>query len=92
MTKKHKAVFTVLNEQGLHARPSTEIVKCTSIHRAQISLTYKNNIVNGKSLLGILMLAAPKGSKIYIEAEGADAEIVIEKLLKLAENKFNVNY
>lgn len=87
-----KAAFIVLNEKGLHTRPSTELVKCASTFKSQITLHSQSICVNAKSLLGILMLAASKGTKIRIEAEGEDAEEAIEALLALSRCKFNVNY
>lgn len=82
----------MINEKGLHTRPSTELVKCASSFKAVINLTYQDLTVSAKSLLGILMLAAAKGAKVHIEAEGQDAEDAIKALLLLAENKFNVKY
>lgn len=84
--------FTILNDKGLHTRPATELVKCTSSFKSQISLCYQNLTVNGKSLLGILMLAAAKGAKIKIEAEGDDAQACINAIVELAKNKFYMNY
>ena len=49
-------------------------------------------MVNGKSLLGILMLAAGKGARIKVEAVGDDAEVAVKAILKLAKNKFNIRY
>ena len=92
MLKKAKGSFTILNDKGLHTRPSTELVRCAANFTSQITLTYKNTQVNAKSLLGILMLAAERGAKITIEAEGDDAEKAIATLLKLAQNRFNVKY
>lgn len=89
---KEKEYFVVANEKGLHTRPSTELVKCASNYKCDINLTYQDLTVNAKSLLGILMLAAAKGAKVQIEAEGEDAEEAILALRSLAENKFNVNY
>ena len=90
--QKVKAAFIVVNEKGLHTRPSTELVKCASTFKSQITLYYQSVCVNAKSLLGILMLAASKGSKIRIEAEGEDAEEAVEALRVLARSKFNVKY
>lgn len=90
--KKHIGTFIVQNDRGLHTRPSTEIVKCATNFRADVHLIYQKNYVNAKSLLGILMLAANKGSKIQIEAEGEDAEEAIESLIQLAKNNFNIKY
>lgn len=87
-----KKWFIVKNDRGLHTRPSTELVKCASSFRATIMLHCHGLTVNSKSLLGILMLAAHRGSKIRVEATGEDAELAVESILKLAENKFNINY
>lgn len=90
--QKIKSFFTIMNEKGLHTRPSTELVKCASSFKSQVTLVYQNFTVNAKSLLGILMLAASRGSKIRIEAEGEDAELAISQILALAKNKFNIKY
>lgn len=87
-----KGVFVVLNDRGLHTRPSTELVKCATKFRSEIFLSYRKLRVNAKSLLGILMLAASKGSKIKIEATGEDAETAIQSLLLLAKDKFHISY
>lgn len=92
MKNKAKAVFLVLNDRGLHTRPSTELVKCVANFNAQVHLTYRNYVVNAKSILGILMLAAEKGAKISVEAVGEDAEAAVEAILRLAQNKFNIKY
>jgi len=89
---KSKAVFTVLNDKGLHTRPSTEIVKCAANFDAAITLTYKDETVNAKSLLGILFLAAERGAKITVEAEGPDAEAAVAAILKLANTRFHIKY
>jgi phosphocarrier protein HPr len=94
MTEKPKVqgTFIVLNDKGLHTRPSTEIVKCAMHFNSQVVLSYKDQQVNAKSLLGILMLAAGRGAKIKIEAEGIDAEIAVRALVKLAADKFYIKY
>ncbi|MEI6242350.1 MAG: HPr family phosphocarrier protein [Chlamydiota bacterium] len=84
--------FKILNDKGLHTRPSTELVRCAASFRSHIQLFHKNFTVNCKSLLGILMLAAGRGSKIRIEAVGDDAEEAVSSILNLAENKFNIKY
>lgn len=86
------ATFIVLNEKGLHTRPSTELVKCASSFRSHIQLHFKEYTVNAKSLLGILMLAAARGSKIKVEACGEDASLAVDAIVKLAKNKFFINY
>lgn len=92
MSLKEKKKFTVINEKGLHTRPSTELVKCASRFKSEITLTYQDLSVNAKSLLGILMLAAAKGAKVEIEANGEDAKEAVDAILALAASKFNVKY
>lgn len=90
--KKVKGFFTIKNDRGLHTRPATEIVKCTSAFKSDIYLTYQKNQVNAKSILGVLMLAAGKGAKIRIEATGEDAEEAMNALIDLANANFNIKY
>lgn len=92
MSKKFRDYFIVINERGLHTRPSTELVKCAAAFKSQVMLIYQNMSVNAKSLLGILMLAASRGSKIHVEAEGEDAEAAVKSILELAKNKFNIKF
>ncbi len=90
--QKVKDTFVILNEKGLHTRPATELVKCAAAFKSQVTLHYQDLSVNGKSLLGILMLAAARGAKIKIEAEGEDAPELVFALIELAKNKFYMNY
>lgn len=92
MRNRVKAVFVVLNDKGLHTRPSTELVKCAANFNSQVNLSYRNYVVNAKSILGILMLAAERGAKVAVEAIGDDAEAAVTAILKLAKNKFNIKY
>ncbi len=87
-----KGIFTVLNERGLHTRPSTELVKCASKYKATIILRTPDGMANAKSLLGILMLAATEGTEIRLEAEGVDAAEAISSILRLANQKFSIDY
>jgi phosphocarrier protein HPr len=90
--KKAKGKFIVSNDRGLHTRPSTELVKCACLFKSRVFLIYRKHAVNAKSLLGILMLAAAKGAKIDVEAEGEDAEQAVASIINLANNKFHINY
>ncbi len=87
-----KGKFVVSNDRGLHTRPSTELVRCASSFKSQVFLIYQKHAVNAKSLLGILMLAATKGARIGVEAEGEDAEEAVQSILDLAKNKFYIKY
>lgn len=87
-----KGFFIVANDKGLHTRPSTELVKCATHFRAEVNLSYQNTIVNAKSLLGILTLAASRGARINVEACGDDAEEAVKEIIELARNKFYIHY
>lgn len=87
-----KGKFVVGNDRGLHTRPSTELVKCATSFKSHICLIYQKQMVNAKSLLGILMLAATRGAKIKVEAEGEDAEQAVKTILDLAKNNFHIKY
>jgi phosphocarrier protein len=90
--KKYTDSFIVINEKGLHTRPSTELVKCASAFKCRVSLHFQDLSVNAKSLLGILMLAAARGSKITVEAVGDDSEEAVKSIIELANNKFHIKY
>jgi phosphocarrier protein len=85
-------MFVVKNDRGLHTRPATELVKLVAGYRSEVHLKYRNKSANAKSLLGILIFAASKGAKIYVEAKGEDAEQVVKNLEELASNNFNITY
>ncbi len=78
----------VQNRNGLHARPSAMLVKVSSRFRAEIWVEKDGERVNGKSIMGLMMLAAGKGSKLGLIAEGADADRAIEELTNLIEGRF----
>ena len=80
--------FTIKNELGLHARAAAAFVKVANRYRSEIFVSKETLKVNGKSIMGILMLAAAKGMTIDIEVSGDDATEALEALGKLIENKF----
>ncbi len=80
--------FTIKNRLGLHARAAALLVKTANRFSSEIIIEKDGIEVNGKSIMGILMLAAAKGSKITLKAEGKDAVEAIQSLGKLIENKF----
>lgn len=87
-----KSKFVVRNSKGIHTRPATEIVKTASTYSCEIRLKYRDFQVNAKSILGVLLLAAGRGARVLVEAEGIDAGQAVENLLHLAENKFFIEY
>jgi phosphocarrier protein HPr len=80
--------FEIRNKLGLHARVAAKIVNVSNGYKANIYFERDGMEVNGKSLLSILNLACPKGSIVSIRAEGPDADLAIEELRQLIEDKF----
>lgn len=80
--------FTIRNKLGLHARAAALLVKNANRFVSEVILEKDGLGVNGKSIMGILMLAATKGSRITLKVEGKDANQAIQILGKLIENKF----
>ena len=78
----------ILNKNGLHARPAAEIVKLAAKYRSDIVVIKDDLDVNGKSIMGVMMLAAECGSSITFRAEGPDAEQALDALATLVRNKF----
>ena len=76
------------NDLGLHARPAALFVKVANVFNSDIYLEKDGERVNGKSIMGVMMLAASKGSRLRIVVDGRDAEEAIEALKKLFEDKF----
>jgi len=76
------------SEPGLHARPASAFVRLASKFESEIWVGCDNDRVNGKSIIGLLTLAAGKGVKIAIEAEGKDAKAAVEALVLLVKADF----
>lgn len=85
---KFTETVVVKNKMGLHARPATAIVKLLQSCKSEVLFKYKKEIINAKSILSILMLAARKNARITIEVEGDDAEEILKKLINAFENQF----
>lgn len=83
-----KKEIMIVNELGLHARPAAMFVKLANEFISDITVEKGSETVNGKSIMGIMMLAAGKGSKIKVTAEGPDAQEAIEAVEKLILSKF----
>ena len=79
----------IKNKLGLHARPAAMFVQIANKYDSDIIVKRGNQKVNGKSIMGILTLAANKGSKILLQAEGPDAEAAIAELEKLLSGGFD---
>ncbi len=73
----------IQNKTGLHARPAALFVQVANKYESSITIVKDDQEVNGKSIMGILMLAAEKGSRIVIVAAGDDAEAAVEELAQI---------
>jgi len=82
-----KKELIVKNKQGLHARPAAIFVQIANKFDARITVRRDAEEVNGKSIMGILMLGAEKGSLIVIEADGTDAPRALEELEKIISSE-----
>ncbi len=80
MIKRVEKKIVVRNKQGLHARPAALFVQIANKFDATIKVQKDDQIVNGKSIMGILMLAAEKDSQILLIAEGTDSEAAVNEL------------
>jgi phosphocarrier protein HPr len=83
-----KATVRINNKLGLHARASAKLSKLAGSFRADVSLARNGRRVNAKSIMGVMMLAAGKGSSVLIEAEGADSDAAVKAIQDLIANKF----
>ena len=79
----------IINKLGLHARPCAKFVKLANTFRCEVWVGKDSDTVNGKSIMGLMMLAAGNGSKLMITCEGPDAEKAIEAIEKLLLSKFD---
>lgn len=80
---------TILNRLGLHARPAAMFVRVANRHRADIWVEKDGEQVNGKSIMGLMMLAAGQGTKLIVSAEGADADKAVRELELLVQKRFD---
>ncbi len=78
----------IKNELGLHARPAAMFVQAANRFSAKVHVMKDGETINGKSIMGVMMLAAAKGTKIKVIAEGEDAQKAIDELGQLFINKF----
>ncbi len=79
---------TIVNKLGLHARAATRLVNCASMFEAQLLIKKGEKTINGKSIMGILTLAASKGTELVIEADGHDQEKALHAICELIDDRF----
>ena len=88
-SQKIEKEIAIVNRLGLHARPAAMFVRIASRYRSEVWVEKEGEKINGKSIMGLMMLAAGQGSKLKIFCEGPDADKVMEELEELIQQKFN---
>jgi len=83
-----KKELLIENKLGLHARAAAQIVKCANMYSSKVTFTRDSLDVDGKSIMGIMMLAAAKGSTLLVTVQGDDEDDALEGLNALFKNKF----
>ncbi|HEX5477645.1 MAG TPA: HPr family phosphocarrier protein [Burkholderiales bacterium] len=81
-------VTEIINKLGLHARASAKLTQAASVFKSEIWIARNGRRVNAKSIMGVMMLAAGKGSSVTIEAEGEDAEQALAAIVRLIAERF----
>ena len=81
--------LTIANKSGIHARPAAMFVKIATRYGSDIFVEKDGEKINGKSIMGLMMLAAGPGSKVTVHAKGADAPAAIAELEALVQRKFD---
>jgi phosphocarrier protein len=82
------ATVTIVNKLGLHARAAAKFVNLAKTFSSTVSLTKEGNEVDGKSIMNVMLLAAPLGSNLTLSVEGEDAQGAFESLLELVNDGF----
>ncbi|WP_430461376.1 HPr family phosphocarrier protein [Thalassolituus sp. LLYu03] len=80
---------TIINKLGLHARAAAKLVTTATAFGSRIRVGYPDRLVDGKSIMAVMMLAASKGTEILIEAEGDDEQAATDALLDLINRRFD---
>ena len=83
-----KVEVQIVNKLGLHARPSAALTQLATRYASEVWLTKGARRVNGKSIMGVMMLAAAKGATLIVEADGADEDQAIEAIVRLIASGF----
>ena len=81
--------ITIINKLGLHARAASKLVNLASQFASSVNLQNKGNNVNAKSIMGVMMLAASKGTEMVLEVDGADEEACSTAIIELINNRFD---
>jgi phosphocarrier protein len=81
--------LTIINKLGLHARAASKLVNRASQFESEVFIDKQGNRINAKSIMGVMMLAASKGTEILLEVDGNDEEDCIKSIIQLIDNRFD---
>jgi len=81
--------ITIINKLGLHARAASKLVNVASQFASSVVLINKGNSVNAKSIMGVMMLAASKGTEMVLEVDGSDEQACADAVVQLINNRFD---
>jgi phosphocarrier protein HPr len=84
-----RATLEIVNKLGLHARAAVLLVQASARFDAQVTVSKDGQAVDGRSIMGVMMLAAEQGSRIDVETTGPDARVALDAITALVANRFN---
>ena len=87
--EKIEKEITIVNRLGMHARPAAMFVRIASRYKCEVWVEKEGEQINGKSIMGLMMLAAGQGSKLRIRCEGSEADKALQELEELIASRFN---
>lgn len=76
------------NKLGLHVRPASQLAQLLQRFKSKVTLTYKGESINARSIMGIMILAAPKNAKVHICIEGIDAQVTMDRVIDAFDSRF----
>ena len=80
--------ITIVNKLGLHARAASKLVNCANQFESEVFISRSDNRVNAKSIMGVMMLAASKGTELSLEVDGGDEQDCRDAIVELINNRF----
>lgn len=87
-----RRTFVIKNKLGLHARAAAQLVQLAAGFQAELTISREGQTVNGKSIMGLMMLAASQGATIDVDADGPDADALLAAVESLIDAKFNESH
>jgi len=81
--------ITIINKLGLHARAAAKLVSCAAAFSSKVMIGQEGNLVDAKSIMSVMMLAAGRGTELQLQVEGSDEDAALQALQELIENRFD---